>query len=203
MIRISATQLESYRRWLLNDESTNDDMIDFLLKRTAPSNAMLAGAAFHKVLENAKYNDELNVVEQDGFKFDLSALNCEIALPEAKEFKLEKQTIINGEPVTFVGVVDAIKINEIFDHKLTSRADAESYIDSVQWRCYLDWFDCDKFTYNLFQCYKPANQDVYLIKSFLPVSFYRYDNMEADVREIASSFINFVKNHVPEFVSKD
>lgn len=200
MIRISATQLESYRRWLLNDESTITDMVDYLLRRTPPTEAMLAGSAFHKVLENAKYNDELILVEQDGFKFDLSALDCEISLPEAKEFKLEKQAIINGEQVTFVGVVDAIQVNEIFDHKLTSRADAENYIDSMQWRCYLDWFDCDKFTYNLFQSYKPANQDLYQIKSFLPISFYRYDSMRQDIHDIALSFIEFVKIHVPELI---
>lgn len=200
MIRISATQLESYRRWLLNDESTIDDIIDFLLKRTEPTEAMLAGSAFHKILENSSYNDELSIVEQDGFKFDLSDLDCEIALPEVKEFKLEKQTVIDGEPVTFVGVVDAIKVNEIFDHKLTSQPNAENYIDSMQWRCYLDWFDCEKFTYNLFQSYKPANQDVYLIKTFLPISFYRYEGIDLDVRNMASSFIDFVKNHVPELI---
>lgn len=200
MIRISATQLESYRRWMINDESTIGDMINYLLRRTPPTEAMLAGSAFHKVLENAKYNDELTLVEQDGFKFDLSALDCEISLPESKEFKLEKQTIINGEQVTFVGVVDAIQVNEIFDHKLTSRPDAENYIDSMQWRCYLDWFDCDKFTYNLFQSCKPDNQDIYQIKSFLPISFYRYDSMRRDIRDIASSFIEFVKTHVPEFI---
>lgn len=200
MIRISATQLESYRRWMINDESTIGDMINYLLRRTPPTEAMLAGSAFHKVLENAKYNDELTLVEQDGFKFDLSALDCEISLPESKEFKLEKQTIINGEQVTFVGVVDAIQVNEIFDHKLASRPDVENYVDSMQWRCYLDWFDCDKFTYNLFQSYKPDNQDIYQIKSFLPISFYRYDSMRRDIHDIASSFIEFVKTHVPEFI---
>ena len=200
MIRISATQLESYRRWMINDESTIGDMINYLLRRTPPTEAMLAGSAFHKVLENAKYNDELTLVEQDGFKFDLSALDCEISLPESKEFKLEKQTIINGEQVTFVGVVDAIQVNEIFDHKLTSKPDVENYIDSMQWRCYLDWFDCDKFTYNLFQSYKPDNQDIYQIKSFLPVSFYRYDRMGRDIHIISSSFIEFVKTHVPELI---
>lgn len=200
MIRVSATQLESYRRWMINDESTIGDMINYLLRRTPPTEAMLVGSAFHKVLENAKYNDELTLVEQDGFKFDLSALDCEIALPETKEFKLEKQTIINGEQVTFVGVVDAIQVNEIFDHKLTSKPDVENYIDSMQWRCYLDWFDCDKFTYNLFQSYKPDNQDIYQIKSFLPVSFYRYDRMGRDIHNISSSFIEFVKTHVPELI---
>lgn len=200
MIRVSATQLESYRRWMINDESTIGDMINYLLRRTPPTEAMLVGSAFHKVLENAKYNDELTLVEQDGFKFDLSALDCEISLPETKEFKLEKQTIINGEQVTFVGVVDAIQVNEIFDHKLTSKPDVENYIDSMQWRCYLDWFDCDKFTYNLFQSYKPDNQDIYQIKSFLPISFYSYDSMRRDIHDIASSFIEFVKTHVPELI---
>lgn len=200
MIRVSATQLESYRRWMINDESTIGDMINYLLRRIPPTEAMLVGSAFHKVLENAKYNDELTLVEQDGFKFDLSALDCEISLPETKEFKLEKQTIINGEQVTFVGVVDAIQVNEIFDHKLTSKPDVENYIDSMQWRCYLDWFDCDKFTYNLFQSYKPDNQDIYQIKSFLPISFYSYDSMSRDIHDIASSFIEFVKTHVPELI---
>lgn len=200
MIRISATNLESYRRWLANEESSIDELVSYLRRETPATEAMLAGSAFHKVLENAQYGQVFNVIEQDGFKFDFTCFDGELILPETRELKIEKQTEINGEPVTFVGVVDAISVNEIFDHKFTSNLDAESYAASMQWRCYLDWFNADKFTYNLFQNYKPANKDFYQVKSLLPISFFRYPNMRKDIEEMAAEFIGFVKQYVPEMV---
>lgn len=200
MIRISATNLESFRRWLLNEESTIEEMIAYLKRETPPNEAMLAGSAFHKVLENAQYGDELNIIEQDGFTFDLTSFESEIALPAIREFKIEKPAIIADEPVTFVGVVDALSINEVFDHKLTSNPNAENYLDSMQWRCYLDWFNVDKFTYNFFHSYKPANKDIYQIKGVLQVSFYRYAEIKRDIENISIQFVNFVKGHIPELV---
>ncbi|MGT3291625.1 hypothetical protein ACVST8_23480, partial [Yersinia enterocolitica] len=63
---------------------------------------------------------------------------------------------VGGEKVTFVGVVDAIDNMTIYDHKLTASIAPENYTDSLQWRCYLDWFGMNRFTYNLFQKYQPV-----------------------------------------------
>ncbi|WP_262404603.1 helix-turn-helix domain-containing protein [Aggregatibacter actinomycetemcomitans] len=95
MIRISATQLEAYRRWLESEEATIEEMVAYLEKKVQPNEAMLAGSAFHKVLEDYE-NMTLAFVEKDGFKFDFSEIDTEIHIPRIKEFKFE----IAMHPVT-------------------------------------------------------------------------------------------------------
>ena len=188
MIRISATQLEAYRRWLESEEATIEEMVAYLEKKVQPNEAMLAGSAFHKVLEDHE-NMTLAFVEKDGFKFDFSEIETEI----------EKR--INGEPVTFVGVVDAMESDCVFDHKLTAYIDAENYTDSMQWRCYLSWLGMSKFTYNLFQKYTPvAESDKCVIKSVTQISFYRYPEMENDVLLLATQLVDFIKANAPHLI---
>ncbi|MBK4119374.1 hypothetical protein JHE03_24135 [Pluralibacter gergoviae] len=201
MIRISATNLEAFRRWKANPDTGLEEIVNYLMKRTPPTEAMAAGSAFHRVLETATQG-ELSVVTQDGFTFDFTQMDSEISLPETRERKLTRQDVINGEPVTFVGVVDAMDFTAIYDHKLTGSLDPENYTDSLQWKCYLDWFGANKFTYNLFAKYQPAARPgVYVIKQFMPVSFYAYPDMHRDVMQAAGEFVDFVKANVPEFIS--
>lgn len=202
MIRISATNLEAFRRWKANPDAGLDEIVNYLLKRTPPTEAMAAGSAFHRVMENATQG-ELSVLTQDGFTFDFTQMDSEIALPETRERKLTRQDIVGGERVTFVGVVDAMDATTIYDHKLTGSLDPENYTDSLQWRCYLDWFGIKKFTYNLFAKYQPsARPGTYIIKQFLPVSFYAYPDMHRDVMQVAGEFVDFVKTNVPEFINR-
>lgn len=200
MIRISATSLEAFRRWKANPDADLDEIISYLLRKTPPTEAMAAGSAFHRVLENAS-TGELTVVSVDGFTFDFTQMEGELALPDRREKKLTLEAEIAGEPVTFVGVVDAIDDTTIYDHKLTASIDPENYTDSLQWRCYLDWFGKNKFTYNLFQKYQPARQpDTYLIKQFMPLTFYSYPEIHRDVTEAATEFVHFIKEFIPELV---
>ncbi|CRL44463.1 hypothetical protein SGGMMB4_01591 [Sodalis glossinidius str. 'morsitans'] len=203
MIRISATNLEAFRRWKANPDAELDEIVNYLLKKTPPTEAMAAGSAFHKVLETASLG-ELNIEQMDGFTFDFSKMESEIALPATRERKLTRQQMVNGERVTFVGIVDAMDATTIYDHKLTGSLDPENYTDSLQWRCYLDWFSARKFTYNLFSKYQPAaNPGTYLIKQFMPISFYAYPNMHRDVMAVAEEFIEFIKEYVPELIKDD
>lgn len=200
MIRISATNLEAFRRWKANPDADMDEIISYLLRKTPPTKAMMAGSAFHKVLEHAT-EGELGVIQMDGFTFDFTKMEGELALPDRREKKITLESVIAGEPVTFVGVVDAIDSMTIYDHKLTANIDPENYTDSIQWRCYLDWFGRKRFTYNLFQKYQPAGQpDTYLIKQFMPLTFYSWPGIHNDVTEAATEFVQFVKEFVPELI---
>lgn len=139
----------------------------------------------------------------DSFTFDFTQMDSEIALPETRECKLTRHDVVGGEQVTFVGVVDAIDTTAIYDHKLTGSLDPDNYTDSLQWRCYLDWFGAKKFTYNLFGKYQPAGKPgTYIIKQFMPVSFYAYPDLRRDVMQVAEEFVEFVKDNVPEFIKE-
>ncbi|MGT3281723.1 hypothetical protein [Yersinia enterocolitica] len=200
MIRISATNLEAFRRWKANPDAEIDEIINYLLRITPQTEAMIAGSAFHKVLENAS-EGVLTTVQLDDFTFDFTQMKGELALPEQREHKLTLESEVGGEKVTFVGVVDAIDNMTIYDHKLTASIDPENYTDSLQWRCYLDWFGMNRFTYNLFQKYQPVQQPgTYIIKQFMPITFYAYPQLHKDVTDAATEFVQFVKEFVPELV---
>lgn len=201
MIRVSATNLEAYRRWMVDDEADFEQIKNYLLKLTPPTDAMKAGTAFHKVLENAS-SGILDKAEYDGFRFKFD-LEDEIALPEIRELKIEKPITLNNTDIVLVGVVDGLDFNSVSDHKLTAKDDIEGYTNSMQWRCYLDWFNRDKFIYNLFiKGYQPVNSDPneIPIKSLTQVTFNRYPAMHDDVMEMIGDYVDFVNKYVPELV---
>lgn len=202
-LRLSATTLEAYRKWLENEEASVEDMLAYLNKTIEPTLAMQAGSAFHKVLETAN-NKELNTVEMDGFIFNFNIEN-EINIPKIREFKFTNSAKIEGVDVTFVGVVDAMDSTTVYDHKLTGRINPEFYENSMQWKCYLSWLNLPKFTYNLFEkAYQPVSepQNVINIQDVLQVSFYRYDGMGDEIRELARDFIHFLKRYAPEMLTR-
>jgi hypothetical protein len=200
-MRISATQIDAFVRWQKNEDAPLEEIIAYLRKQTAPTDAMRAGTAFHKVLERAEYG-EIERVEQDGFTFDLSEMNCTLALPEVREIKLEVLTVVAGFAATVVGVLDAQRGNGAYDHKLTARFDAERYADSYQWRCYLSWFGFDWFTYNVFEAYQPAAEPgLYIVRNLHPLTFTRYPELDADVARVARDYVHFIRDYVPELAA--
>lgn len=203
MIRISATNLEAYRRWLENEDATIADMLAYLNRTFEPTRAMQAGTAFHKLLETRQ--GELLIEHQDGFTFDFCEVEGEIYIPPIKEFKFTLKSEIDNEPVTFVGVVDAMDGSTVFDHKLTSTIDVEkNYESSIQWRAYLSWLDLDHFTYNLFRQYSPvATPETFIIKEMMAISFHRYAGLDNDVEEMASGLVSFIKTHAPHLIKQE
>lgn len=202
-MRISATNLESFRRWREDESASVEDLLDYLRKKTPPTEVMRAGSALHKVLEHAKAGDSLNEVEQDGFRFRFK-FDGEIALPALRELKLERQITVDGESHTVVAVVDTFGGIEIGDHKMTSRADAENYAPSIQWRAYLSWFEADVFVYNLFQASSPADEPgVYVISDFVPVTFCRYPGMDDEVGRLVRDFAEFCREFAPDLYNNE
>lgn len=200
-MRISATQIDAFVRWQKNEDAPLEEIVDYLRKRTPPTDAMRAGTAFHKVLEHSSYG-EIERAEQDGFTFDLSGLDCTLDLPEIRELKLECLTVIAGFPVTVVGVVDAQRARGVYDHKLTSRFDAERYADSYQWRCYVHWFGYDWMRYNVFEAHQPADTpNLYQVRQFHPLTFTRYPEIGADVDRVSREFVLFLRAYVPELAA--
>lgn len=194
-MRLSVTELESYRRYRDIEEVSLDDLLRQLRRQSAPSRPMLAGSAFHKVLENADLST-LEVVEQDGFKFRF-ALDCEITLPVVRELKGEMVLPSPVGPVTLVGIVDGLD-QAIRDYKLSARFDAERYADSYQWRCYLEMFKGHKFTYDVFVGKDGGEDGEWLVYDYHQLPLYRYPGMSKDVQREINEFAVFVSQHLPE-----
>jgi hypothetical protein len=112
------------------------------LKHLMPSSeAMEAGTALHKALELAEPASSKGF-EADGFTFSFET-DAEIDLPPSARSRRPATTSSTTCVVTLVGKVDAIHGKRIDDHKFTAKFDPDRYLDSYQWRLYLEVFDAD------------------------------------------------------------
>lgn len=197
MIRLSVTMLDSYLYFLRNEEMEFDALLRRLRGEEPASPQMLAGHAFHSLLENAA-SGALDHASVDGFEF-VFALDAEIALPNIRELKAEKLIETPSGPVTLVGKVDALDGITVRDYKLTERFDAERYVDSFQWRAYLMMFGAQRFVYDVFQCrYEAQRVTVY---DYQALPFCAYPGMERDVTDAVAALAEIVVRHMPESVA--
>lgn len=195
-MRLSVTDLDSFRYYKESEEMDVDALLRRLRKQEPPSQAMLAGRALHSVLEHATAGAALDVAEAEGFKFHFK-VDCAIELPAVRELKGEVQIVTPAGLVTLVGVVDGLE-GGIYDHKLTARFDAERYADSYQWRCYLEMFGARKFVYNVFEGKEGDHPNEWVIFGFQQFPLYAYEGMRADVVRELSELAAFVRKFVPE-----
>lgn len=189
-MRISVTDLDSFRYWK-DSEMTIDELVQRLRGKFEPTPAMMAGRAFHSMLEHANLG-EIDICDVDGYRFDFRQLKAEIAMPSVRELKAEYQI---GD-ITLVGKVDALNGNVVHDYKLTEQFDAERYVDSYQWRCYLLMFGATQFVYDVFQArYDIASIVVY---DYHRMSFSAYPEMRDDVLREVHGLAEIIQQYVPE-----
>lgn len=196
-MRCSVTDIEAYRWYRALEDMPLDKLLRQLRRQEEPTINMLAGTAFHQLLEDSEPG-ELDDAESQGFHFQFD-LDAELRLPTARELKAEGEITVNGIPVTLVGKVDAIHGCRVYDHKLTGRFDAERYANSFQWRAYLYLLDCQWFTYNVFTGRPERDSNTHWrVTAFDALDFYRYPGMEDDVLRELGQFVDFACEYLPE-----
>lgn len=193
-MRISVTDLDSFRYYRESEEMTLETFLARLNRLEPPTPQMLAGRALHKLLENAGPHDEFLGAESDGFKFYF-ACEIDLALPQVRELKGEVTLQTKFGPVTLVGIVDGMD-TAVYDYKLTARFDAERYSHSYQWRCYLTMFGGSRFDYRVFVGQEDDGECV--IREYQELSLYRYPGIERDVADEVERFVEFLREYAPE-----
>ncbi len=193
-IRLSASDIETYRYYILNEEATLEDCLASLRRERPATPAMEAGKALHGILEDAVHGGEAFYrAERDGFRF---SFKCDIALDVSpvRELKGEMEIPIAGGVATLVGVVDAIDTS-VTDYKLTGRFDAERFADSYQWRCYLHMFGASRFVYRVFVGREVGDHD-WVISEYHELPVYRYPGMKQDVVRKIEEFAAFARKYL-------
>lgn len=208
-MRLSVTELDAFRRYRDNEDATLEDLLAYLRRETPPTTAMQAGSAWHKALELMEWDPicglgydatgDVETVSVDGFTFRIAA-DIELFLPEVTELKGEMEVETPSGLVTLVGVVDGLEANGVRDYKLSGRFDAERYVDSYQWRCYLRMFGAQRFTYEVFTAREDARSGEWLITAYDQLPFFAYPGLAADVQREVEAFARFVAAHLPERV---
>lgn len=197
-LRISASDVDSYRWFRDDDEAELADFLADIRRQSEPTLPMLAGRAFHTALENATQGEFIRL-GSDGFTFDFE-IDGQIELPDVREHKVTREFIIGDCTVTLVGKVDAIHGLRIDDHKLTTRFDAERFFNSYQWRIYLLLFAADEFRWNIFEARDPKEKH-YTIHALHPLRMHRYPNMREDVIRELERYVEFARTHLPERIA--
>lgn len=197
MIRLSVTDLDSYLYWRDSEDMEFAALLARLRGQEPPSQAMLAGRAFHKLLEESQPG-EVRLASVDDFVFMFN-LDQEIAVPPIRELKGERIFLTPSGPVTLVGKIDALDGLVVHDFKLTERFDAERYADSYQWRSYLTMFGSHTFVYDVFVG-KYDESDI-AVNDYHRLQFHAYPSMESDVQRQVAALAEIVATHVPEKIA--
>lgn len=190
IFRVSEAEL--FRQWR-DDEDMDVEMLLARLRGEAPpSQRMLAGTAFHAILECASTGEEIAEAEHAGFRFIIEA-DIELALTPIREYRASK--LYPG--ITITGQLDHQDGLRIEDHKTTERFDADRYLSGYQWRYYLDIFGAKVFRWNVFEM-REVEPGVYLVHHFHRLEQRRYPGMERDCEMLAVDLASFAHERMPE-----
>jgi hypothetical protein len=198
-LRVSATDIDALRRYRGDEDADLADLLTQLRRESAPSPAMLAGTAMHKALEESEPGEH-GELKADGYTFEIR-VDGEIDIPEIREMKATEDYQIGDVLVTLVGKVDAVRGKRVDDHKFTGRYDPERFLNSYQWRVYLEIFGADEFRWNVFEGREIGDQH-YAINAFHQLTMHRYPGMGDDIRREISGFVEFAKTHLPEKIGR-
>lgn len=191
-MRISVTDLETYREYVRSPAKDLAWVLGRLRRKTPPSDAMLAGRAFHRALERIQRGGAVDEVSMDGFTFRFQA-DIDLDLPVIRETRIRSDIQTGHGPVTLSGIIDAQFWDTIYDHKLAAWMDLDNYHRSYQWRCYLVMSGANRFVYNIFIGEVPKDEPrVREIVGFEPLTFYRYPGIDEDVARQAGQFAQFL-----------
>lgn len=185
MPSVSVSNLELYRMWRESDLD-----LEWLLRRLRgeepQTEAMAAGEALHKALEESGESDAMSLASGD-YKFYFLC-NAEVELPQAAEVSIEKQygdLLVRGRVDCWSGLT-------ITDYKSTQSFDADRLLEGFQWRYYLDMTGCDVFKWKVFVLAERFYKE-YDVIQIHDLSQKRYDGISSDCSKLARDFLGFVQ----------
>lgn len=186
------SNIEAWRRWREDPDATPDDLIRYITV-DEPSEAMLAGTAFHAAMETLAPG-EYDTLQANGYTFRLD-FDSALYLPTIRELRC---SAMYG-PLEVSGQVDGIEGRRVDDHKTTANLNVEKYIEGCQWRFYLDIFDADVFRWNVFPI-KPVKDapKTYTVSEPHLIEMCRYKALHDDCMRMAAGFYQFATTHMKE-----
>ncbi len=212
MRRISVTSLEAFRRYITGASvfDTEERLLETLSGRFEGNEYTRIGTAFHSIVENgeAAYRvaDGGMVIEVDGYAVLMDGLQVATAMAYRGElYGTIHEVPIGMEfadglfPLWVSGRIDLLQGNDIRDIKTKySHGVASDYIDSAQWRLYLQMTGADRFYFDVFEFdkYDKAKHGLDVRGLRLtrtdPIECLRYERMEQDNRQLVDEFREYI-----------
>lgn len=188
---------------------TEEALIETLSGKFTGNDKTKIGSAYHKIIEG-----DFQLIKQSGIIYaDDIAFTMEQALP-ALDFRSAHMDIVNeitvskhyevGDDIIQVsGRIDGLEGIETRDTKTKFRSiDYQEYMESYQWRFYLDMLELDTFHYDLFEI-KGFQQLSGAAPFFLPdvhvmpvetLTCYSYSRMQTDCYILLNQFMQYIHN---------
>lgn len=211
MYQIRVTQLEKFRRFRddVSSYDTEDSVIETLSGVFKGNEYTQIGTAFHKIIEDGEAlyigNDEFKLqsdvtVFMNKQQVDI-ALSYRNSLTDAfHEIRLDKNYHTPFFDANVTGCSDIIIGNIIHDIKTKySTPQQQEYIDSCQWRFYLEIFELDQFVFDIFQLKgydkEKHSLDVRQLTMIQhePIPCLRYSEMENDNQKLLNDFCEWIE----------
>lgn len=193
------SNIEAFRQYEADPDAELADLIEKLTGNWPASPAMQAGTAFHKALEDSTTGLEVESIEALGHLFTFRG-DFVIALTPIRELRASKTYIVDGEPFTVSGQVDAIDGMRIEDHKTTGRFDPDRYLEGYQWRLYLDIFGAQQFRWNVFEVTHIEDTSAelihYEITNAHTLDQWRYPALADDCQALVARYARFYRQHI-------
>lgn len=200
--KIHCTDLDQYLWYQRIESMAPGELRNRLLRLEPPPEKAKMGTALHSIFENpppkkASSPGGWERIERDGYVFVFEC-DVEVCVSRIKEIRANKTYDVDGIEVTLTGKCDDLKGNKVCDHKLTFKPKPETYMDSYQWRAYLDIFNADVFEYFIYHGYAKGKEIT--IRDFSAMQMYRYPGMKDDLIKGIRDLLGFVKEFVPEMI---
>lgn len=225
---IRVTQLEKFRRFISGEYEyeTEQGVIDCITQEFTGNEYTRIGTAFHSIVETGKplcekvpagersflyYGKEQKEPVPGGRKFNIDGYNvvldinqCQIALDYRNEYPNayhEIRLYKDFGDAVITGCADMIDGMEIRDIKTKYSYPSDvDYINSYQWKFYLELFQANVFHFDLFvfEGYD-KNKHGYDVrglplKRYEPaITCYRYEGMEQDNMNLVHSFLEWAE----------
>lgn len=208
-----------------NFEITEQDVIDSITQEFTGNEYTRIGTAFHSIVETGRpvsekvpagmrkftyYGKDMEEPIPCGRKFGVDGYGVVLDVAQCKtalEYRAEhpgayheiREYMDFGEAVV-TGCADMIDGTEIRDIKTKYSVPKDAdYINSCQWRYYMQLFGADVFHFDLF-VFDGYNKDKHgydvrglPLKRHEPITVYRYPNMEKDNANLLHEFMQWIK----------
>ena len=212
MRRISVTSLEAFRRYITGASifDTEERLLEVLSGVFTGNEYTRIGTAFHSIVENGeavyRVADGGMVIEVDGYAVLMDGLQVATAMAYRGELHGAIHEVPIGMefadglfPLWVSGRIDLLQGNDIRDIKTKySHGVASDYIDSAQWRFYLQMTGADRFYYDVFEFrdYKKEKHGLDVRGLTLtrtdPIECLRYEHMEQDNWQLVNEFREYI-----------
>lgn len=185
MRTVSVSNLDLFRVWRDDEELGVEWLLRKLRGEEPQTEAMMAGEAFHKILEAPDFEEQTELA-CNGFEFSVLC-EVELVLPSVRELRIEKKY---GD-LLVRGRVDGITGTTVTDYKTTAQFDPERLLEGYQWRLYLDMTDCNSFDWKVFVL-NERKERRYDVTQTHDLSQCRYTDLRTDCERLAADYLEFI-----------